>query len=273
MSRKLTLGPLTALSLSPARLLDAAAAAGFDGVGLRLTPAAPGGLAWPLMEDRALLRETLAAMRATGLFILDLEMVRIGPRFDVGAHAGLFAVGAELGAAHVLVAIDDDDCARATGHFAQVCEAARRQGLTADIEFMPWTQAPDLATALRIVEGAGQPNGGVLVDALHVARAGVTLDALRAVPRHLLHYAQLCDGPLEAPATVEGLIHAARHERLLPGEGGLPLRALLDVLPDEIPLCAELPHEKRTAKLGAAEWIRRCGVACREFIARQATPA
>ncbi|MFN0161308.1 MAG: sugar phosphate isomerase/epimerase family protein [Burkholderiales bacterium] len=268
MSRMLTLGPLTALSLSPARLLDAAAAAGFDAVGLRLAPGAPGGIAWPLMDDAALLRETRAAMRATGLTILDLEMIRIGPQFDVTAHAGLLAVGAELGAVHVLVAIDDHDCARATAHFSQVCEAARSHGLTADLEFMPWTEAPDLATALRIVEGAAQPNGGVLIDALHVARAGVTLDALRAVPRNLLHYAQLCDGPLEAPATVEGLIHAARHERLLPGEGRLPLRELLDALPADIPLCAELPHEKRIAELGAVEWIRRCGQACREFIAR-----
>ena len=34
---------------------------------------------------------------------------------------------------------------------------------------------------------------------------------------------QLCDGPAERPATTEGLIHAAREERMFPGEGGLDL--------------------------------------------------
>lgn len=40
--------------------------------------------------------------------------------------------------------------------------------------------------ALRIVAGAGRPsNAGILVDALHVARSGTTLDDLRAIPRAL----------------------------------------------------------------------------------------
>ena len=144
LTRTLTLGPLTALALAPPQLFDVAAAAGLDGIGIRMLPAAPGGIAYRLMDDAAMLRETLAAKAATGLRILDLEMVRIGPAFDVSVYAAFFDTGARLGAAHVLVAIDDTDTARAAASFAQVCEALQPYGITADVEFMPWTGAPDL---------------------------------------------------------------------------------------------------------------------------------
>ena len=141
-SRVLTLGPLTALGLAPPQLMELAAAAGLDGIGIRMLPAASGGIAYPLMNDATQLREALAAKAATGMRILDLEMVRIGPVFDVSVYANFFETGAKLGASHVLVAIDDADASRATASFVKVCEALQPYALTADLEFMPWTNAP-----------------------------------------------------------------------------------------------------------------------------------
>ncbi len=108
-------------------------------------------------------------------------------------------------------------------------QAAAPFGLSADLEFMPWTKVPDARTALRVVLGAAQPNGGVLVDALHVARSATSLADLAAIPRERLHYAQICDAPAEVPSTVEGLIHAARCERLLPGDGGIDLAGIFSI--------------------------------------------
>ena len=267
-SRPLSLGPLTALALSPPQLMDVAAQAGLDGVGIRMLPSAPGGLAYRLMDDAELLRETLAAKQATGMRIVDLEMVRIGPTFDIHAFSGFFEVGAKLGAAHVLVAIDDTHLARVTAAFVKVCEALAPYGITADLEFMPWTDAPDLATARRIVEGAAQPNGGILVDALHFARGANTLADIDTLPRQTLHYAQICDGPADAPPTFEGLIHAARCERLLPGEGGLGLVSLFKHLPAGLPVCIETPSDTRAPVLGWAEWVRQAANATRKVLAQ-----
>ena len=50
---------LTALELAPPGLIDVAAACGYDHIGIRLLPATPGGIAYPL-EDKAGLRETIA---------------------------------------------------------------------------------------------------------------------------------------------------------------------------------------------------------------------
>ena len=122
---------------------------------------------------------------------------------------------------------------------------------------MPWTGVPDLTTARRVVEAANQPNGGVLVDALHFARSGSTFEQLAQVPRQYLHYAQICDGPAAAPATTEGLIHAARCERLLPGDGGLPLVELWAKLPPDLPVSVEIPNHAGRERLGPDGWARQ----------------
>jgi hypothetical protein len=43
-----SLAALTALELAPPGLIDAAAACGYNHVGIRLLPATPGGIAYPL---------------------------------------------------------------------------------------------------------------------------------------------------------------------------------------------------------------------------------
>src|SRR4051794_15643560 len=175
------------------------------------------------MHDVGALADTLARMRDTGVGVFDLEIVRLGAAFRASEFEPFFEVGARLGAKAMLVAGDDPDEGRLTASFAALCEASAPFGLTADLEFMPWTKVPDARTALRIVTGATQANGGVLVDALHYARSSTSLADIAAIPRHRLHYIQICDAPAEVPATTEGLIHTARCERLLPGEGGIDL--------------------------------------------------
>lgn len=265
-ARSLSIGPLTALGLAPPQLIEAAAAAGVTGVGIRMLPSAPGGICYRLMDDPGSLRETLAASAANGMRIVDLEMIRIGPAFDVAAFMPFLETGARLGAAHVLVAVDDPDEARATASFAALCDVMRPWGLTAELEFMPWTEARDLGAARRIVIGAAQSNGGILVDALHFARSNSRLGDLDEIPRTALRYAQICDGPVQGPVSVEGLIHAARCERLLPGEGGLDLAGLFRRLPAGLPICIETPSDSRVGRLGFREWVRQSAVATRRWL-------
>jgi len=61
-----SLAALTALELAPPGLIDVAAACGYDHVGIRLLPATPGGIGYPLMEDKAGLRETIARLGEPG---------------------------------------------------------------------------------------------------------------------------------------------------------------------------------------------------------------
>ncbi len=177
-----SLAALTVLDLAPPALIDVAAACGYDDVGLRLLPAMAGGIAYPLMDDEAALKETLARLDATGITVADLEVVAFRPETEIAAFAAFFETGARLGAKHILVAGYDPDLDRFTDRYAQFCEAAAPYGLTADLEFMPWTYVPDLATASRIVAQAGQANAGILVDALHFDRSNSSTVELARVP-------------------------------------------------------------------------------------------
>jgi len=264
-ARAYSLAQLTVLSLGPPEIVAVAAQAGYSHAGIRLLPAAPGGTAYPLMNDAAQLRETLAVLRDTGVQVFDLEIIRLGERFEAGDYRAFFEVGQQLGAKAVLVGCDDPDPARLAQSYAALCEAARPYGLTADVEFMPWTAVRNAADAVAVVEAAGRPaNAGILVDGIHFGRLHTTLDEIRALPREWLHYAQMCDAVAGTDFSDADLIHTARCERLLPGEGTVDLKGLFEALPADLPVSVEIPHDVRAPQLGALEWARQTLAATRQ---------
>ena len=262
-----SLAALTVLELAPPALIDVAAACGYQHVGIRLLPPVAGGIAYPLMDDAAGLKETLAGLDATGITVADLEVVAIRPDTEIASFAAFFETGERLGAENILVAGYDPDLNRFTDRFAGFCEAAARHGLTADLEFMPWTSVPDLVTASRIVAQTGQANAGVLVDALHFDRSNSSIAELARVPIAQLHYWQLCDAPAERPATTEAMIHAARYERMFPGEGGIDLVALARAMPADIVVSIEVPTVELARTVDAKTRAQRALNAARNVIA------
>ena len=267
MPHTYSLAYLTSAPLAPPEALTLGAKLGYDAIGVRIAPALIGGAFSPLTTDARLLRETVARIKATGVAVFDVEIVRINAAFNVTDWAPFLDVCAALGARAILVAGDDPDEARFTASFSAFCTAAATYNLTADLEFMPWTKVPDCRTALRIVTTADQLNGRVLIDTLHAGRSTTTLADLKAVPRNRLSYVQLCDAPAVTPATVEGLIHTARAARLLPGEGGLDLVGMLRQLPTDLPLSLEIPNDEAVKQLGIEAWCRNALVAAKAVVA------
>src|SRR5258705_1629733 len=102
-----SLAALTVLELAPPALIDVAAACGYEHVGLRLLPAMQGGVAYPLMEDEAGLKETIARLDATGITVADLEVVALRPETEIAAFSAFFETGARLGATAMLVSASD----------------------------------------------------------------------------------------------------------------------------------------------------------------------
>jgi sugar phosphate isomerase/epimerase len=267
-----SLAALTALELAPSELIDVAAACGYDHVGLRLLPAVPGGLAYPLMDDEVQLRETIARLDATGVTVADLEVVAFRPETEVSGFSRFFETGARLGAKHMLVAAYDPVLTRFVDRFAEFCEASAPYGLTADLEFMPWTFVPDLKAAMGIVEQVGQRNAGILVDALHFDRSDSSTSDIARIPAGRLHYWQLCDGPAERPTSTEGLIHAARSERMFPGEGGIDLGSLARAMPADITISVEVPTTELARTMNAELRARRALDATKRVIASARHP-
>ena len=236
-----------------------AADLGYHQVGFRLLPNMAGAPQQHLIDNPEALRETLAIQKATGIQVLDLEIIRIGESFDAKAYLSLLEVGAALKAQSVLVAGDDTNEFRLADSYARLCELMRPFGLSADLEFMPWTAVPNVLTARRVIGAAGNPaNAGILVDALHFGRSNTTLDDVRNIPRQLLHYAQICDAQGGLNFTTEQMIHTARSERLLAGEGNIDVTGLFAALPQDLPVSVEVVHFERMAQYGQKEWARMC---------------
>jgi len=268
MSQRIySLAYLSSHRCTPAEAVQVAAQTGYSFVGLRLWPNAVGAPQQHLLGQPEALRETLAAQRDTGVGVFDLEIIRIGEQFDQHTWDALYDAGAALKAKAILVAGDDANEARLTENYARLCEVMKPFGMTADLEFMPWTAVKDAKSALRIVQGAGSPtNAGILVDALHVGRSTTTLDDIRAIPRALLHYAQICDAQAGLHFTTEQMLHTARCERLLPGDGNIDVQGLFNALPADLPVSVEVVNFGREANTSVRDWAAECLAKSRPFV-------
>lgn len=239
--RLLSLAPLTVLELDPAELVDCAAGAGYDAVGLRLVRATPQEPLRPTIGRTPLIRETKRRLDDSGLRLLDIEVLRLRPETDVRADfEALLETGAFLGASDVLVTGNDPDHHRIADNLAELALLAADFGLTPNLEPMPWTEVRDLRQGVAIV-GACRSNVGLLVDAIHYDRAGNSPAELAALPREWIRYAQICDAPAERPVDVAEMMRQGRSARLVPGAGGIDLVSMLRALPAEIPISVEAP--------------------------------
>lgn len=242
MSREYSLSFLTVADVSPVEAVKIAAKCGYAAVGLRLLPAAPNEVDYPILNDSKLIKETRAALDDTGIRIADVEIVRISSDFEPDTYLQFLSTAEQLGARHILVAGNDPEQSRLIHHFAQFCELSKQFGLSCDLEFMPWTNVKNLAQAEYIVNQSGQENAAILIDALHFDRSDSTLEQVKALDPKQLNYVQLCDGLAEYDPSDEGLIKIARSNRLVPGQGEIDLLGLIRALPKEIMLAAEVPN-------------------------------
>lgn len=252
MTHPISLAFLTTFDVSPVEAVKVAAATGYQMVGFRILPAAASGEPYyPLLTDDRLLGEVRSVLADTGVAVGDVEIIRLKAENDWDLFARFCDRCEALGARHVLVAGDDTELARLTESFSRFCDMAAPRGLTADLEFMPWTAVADLKSALDIVNGAGRPNGGILVDALHFDRSATTLAEIASLPERLVHYVQFCDGPVPYDPSTEGLIAVARGERLFPGQGGIDLVGLARAIPEGVTISVEIPQRVLATKIDA----------------------
>ena len=154
MTLSLGLAALTVLDTAPMQHVDLAEKHGFDTIGIRLMPAAPGTTAYPLHEDKQSLDELVRRLGDSPVEVFDLEIIRLAADFDPTDYAPLLEAGAQLGAKAVLVGGDDRDRARLTDSYARLAELCANYGIVASLEFMPWTAVPDARAAIEIVSAS-----------------------------------------------------------------------------------------------------------------------
>ncbi len=257
MTRPLELGlaALGFLELEPPELIDVAAASGFSSVSLRTWAAVPGGPEYPLTEGYRVALETRARADATGVGILQVELVSLARDVPIDDYRPSLEGGAAVGAERVVACGDDEDLGVLADRLAALCDLAAELDMAVDVEFMPFRQLATLQQALALVEHVGRPNAHVMVDALHLFRSGGTAAEVAAAPPGRIGVCQLCDAPWAAPPP-EHLAAEARERRLPPGTGELLLDDLLAALPVDTPLAAEVPNDVLFSGLAPVERAR-----------------
>ena len=123
--------------ISPANQVLCAAKAGYSHVGIRLVPATPTETQYDMIGNTPMIREVEANLKATGIKVLDIEILRIKPDTRAVNWKAFFETGARLGATQVLCAGNDPDINRLTDNYAELCELAHPYGLNLSIEPMP----------------------------------------------------------------------------------------------------------------------------------------
>ena len=270
MTRPFSLAHLTMLSLPPPQLVETAARAGYQFVSLRPIPVgAPNEPLYPLGTDRALRARTKAALAATGVGLLDIEVARIVKEVTPRSYLSALEAAAELGGRHVLSSAWCDDRPYILEFFCELCDLAKPFGLTVDLEFVTWSGVRTLDEAVEVVKAAHRPNAGIVIDTLHFDRCHAELEKLSALPREWFHFAQISDAPATYSTEREELIRIGRAERLYLGEGGIDVASILGRLPP-VPLSIEIPNVAKLESLGAEQYARLCIETARSFLAASA---
>jgi sugar phosphate isomerase/epimerase len=189
----------------------AAADAGFDGIGLRAENYWDAGIEDATMLDIA---------EQHGVRILEVEyLTGWGTAADrdeaqQAKEQAVFHMARAFGVRHLNAGLLEKlPLGTVAEEFAALCERAGPD-LTVALEFMPYSGVPDLTTAWQVVQAA--PNGGLIVDGWHWARAGQKASDLDDVPAERIVSVQLCDVRKEPmqPPRAESLGY-----RLPPGQG------------------------------------------------------
>ena len=261
----LSLAHFTAIDADPVALIEAAAAAGFNAVGLRIVAPPGASPAAPVLKDAALRRRIRQRLADTNLTVLDTEAVWLLPETEVAALVPVLDASTQLGARYLVVSGNDPDRGRTVENFARLCEGAHARHLRVMLEFLPYTHIRSLAEAHDILVDAAPVNAGILVDALHLSRSGGSPADLASYDPALFSYMHLCDAPARPPA-FEDLRAEARGGRLYPGEGGLWLDAFVSAFPADAAVAVEAPCAS-TAALPPAVLAQLAGNACRAVLA------
>lgn len=240
-SGELSLAYLTVDGATPVQHVEAAASAGFAAAGLRILPPTHLRTQSRVVGDANAIKRLAEVCGRTGVRPLDAEVMSLTAETGPDEMTAMAEAAADLGFRYIQTVVEDTDLSRAADNVARLAGIAARAGTGVAIEFMAFRPLSTLEDALRVMQRADARNVGLLIDALHLDRSGATVNDIKALPPNSVAVIQLCDAPRARPR-FEDLPSEARERRLHPGEGGLPLEALLDVLEDGLPLSLEVPH-------------------------------
>jgi 4-hydroxyphenylpyruvate dioxygenase len=171
----------------------------------------------------------------------DFEGAPDGVRERKRAEAlGMLEIAVKLGTTTVLTTASSDS--RCLAHridedMRWLAREAASRNLKIAYEAVAWSAVNyTLKATWELVQRLAEPNLGVVVDTFHIFARNCDARELAGIPVDRIFLVQLSDVNLdqlshpESEGYLENVIHVARHQRLLPGQGQLPLETILHLL-------------------------------------------
>jgi sugar phosphate isomerase/epimerase len=145
-------------------------------------------------------------------------------------RAELLQAAAELGAHHIKIGGDITgapcDRSRFVAEFARLCADAAAHGTRIAFEVMPFDNIGTLCGAVQVIDEAGHPAGGLMLDPLHIARGCVgSFAEIAALDGRYVTAVELGDAcnAIEDGDPVADMMN----NRRLPGEGELDVTGFI----------------------------------------------
>ncbi|MET7317363.1 sugar phosphate isomerase/epimerase family protein [Streptomyces thermoviolaceus] len=209
---------------------EAAGAAGFKGFGLLYADLVEAEREYGLSGIRSLFADN-------GLVHVELELLTDwwadGPRRAASdaVRLDLLRAAEALGARDIKIGPDVEDkpwdLEAWAREFATLAAQADDVGARLGIEFLPWSNIKTLHDGLRLVEAAGHPAGGLIIDVWHTERAHTPPAELADVPLSRIVGVELNDADSQVVGT---LFEDTVRRRRLCGEGTFDLPGLVTAL-------------------------------------------
>lgn len=163
------------------------------------------------------------------------------------AEAAAFDAAAAIGATVVNAGADFHGRGvprrQMVARFDRLCDRALERGLSVALEFVPFSDVPDIGAALDFL---GRPNAGIVVDCWHLFRGGMRPDDLAEIPPGRI----LCVQVSDAAALPVGPLAEDTRNRLPCGDGAFDLAAFaaaIDRVAADVPVSVEIISERVAA--------------------------
>lgn len=241
---------LGTFGMPPARLAALAAELGAECIGIGL--ASTGGYnpdghpPYSLRDVPAQLRETIATTRDLGVRVSIVEGFAVLADNDLRAYAGDLDIVRALGCERINVVSVGQEMGRTIDGFATLCEVAAARGIAVSAEMGSLGPLKQVEAALAVARGVRQPNFSLVIDTMHFFRLGNTVADFAALDPALVGYVQLADAPWTP--RFDTYMEEAMYERMIPGEGELPLADFVRRIPDGVVISVEIPIRSRAAQ-------------------------
>ncbi|WP_326758217.1 sugar phosphate isomerase/epimerase [Streptomyces phaeochromogenes] len=210
--------------------VEAAGSAGYKGFGLLYADLVEAERPYGLSGIRSLFEDN-------GLVHIELELLTDwwadgAPRAASDAvRLELLRAAEALGARHLKIGPDVEnrpwELDLWAEEFAALAAQADGVGARLGIEFLPWSNLKTVHDGLRLVEAAGHPAGGLIIDVWHTERAHTPPADLASVPASRIVGVELNDADSEVIGT---LFEDTVRRRRLCGEGSFDLTGIISAL-------------------------------------------